>query len=50
MRFCLLVGMFSRISSALPSSNSAYTKAGSWPVVAKTSPQGPTMVEWPHAW
>ena len=49
-RFCCAVGMFRRVSSRADMSNSANTKAGSWPVVARISPHGLIMVLCPQAW
>lgn len=49
-RFCCAVGMLRRVSSSPAMSSSASTKAGSWPVVARISPQGLTIVLCPHAW
>lgn len=49
-RFCCAVGTLRRVSSTAVKSNSAITKAGSWPVVATISPQGLTMVLCPQAW
>lgn len=43
-RFCCAVGMLRRVSSSPAMSNSASTTAGPWPVVARISPQGLTMV------